>query len=94
MKKAAFELGGSDAFIVSEDADIDYAVDKAILGRLNNTGQSCNNSKRFIINEKVYDEFKSKLLAKLDGQVIGDPMDPNVLLGPLANKKQKETLTK
>lgn len=49
MVKGAFELGGSDPFIVFEDAEIDLAVNKAIQGRLNNTGQACNNAKRFII---------------------------------------------
>ena len=54
MKRCSFELGGSDAFLVLDDADIDLAVDKAIMGRLVNNGQSCINSKRFIIDAKVY----------------------------------------
>jgi succinate-semialdehyde dehydrogenase/glutarate-semialdehyde dehydrogenase len=54
MKKGSFELGGSDAFIVLENADVDLAVEKAILGRLICSGQACNNAKRFIVHEKVY----------------------------------------
>lgn len=57
MKRGAFELGGSDPFIVFDDADLDLAASKAILGRLHTNGQACNNSKRFIIQDKVYDEF-------------------------------------
>ena len=55
MKKGAFELGGSDAFIVFDDADIDLAVSKAITARLHTNGQACNNAKRFIIHENVYE---------------------------------------
>lgn len=65
MKRGAFELGGSDPFIVFEDADIDLAVAKAIAGRLHTNGQACNNSKRFLLSEKIYDEFAHKLTTKL-----------------------------
>jgi succinate-semialdehyde dehydrogenase/glutarate-semialdehyde dehydrogenase len=54
MKKGSFELGGSDPFIVLENADIDLAVEKAVIGRMICNGQACNNAKRFIIHEKVY----------------------------------------
>jgi len=94
MKKGAFELGGSDPFIVLDDADIDLAVEKAIKGRLRNTGQSCTNSKRFIIHEQNYDEFKEKLIMKMKEQVIGDPLDEKTTIGPVAGKKQAETLKK
>ena len=62
MKKTAFELGGSDPFIVLQDADIDLAVTKAIQGRMKTSGQACNNSKRFIIHESIYEEFKQRLV--------------------------------
>ena len=55
MKKGAFELGGSDPFIVFDDADLDWATSRAIVGRLHTNGQACNNSKRFIVHKKVYD---------------------------------------
>ncbi len=57
MKRGAFELGGSDPFIVFEDADLDLATTKAIVGRLHTNGQACNNSKRFLIHDSVYDDF-------------------------------------
>jgi succinate-semialdehyde dehydrogenase/glutarate-semialdehyde dehydrogenase len=77
MKKGAFELGGSDPFIVFKDADIDLATTKAIVGRMHTNGQACNNSKRFIIHNDVYDTFMTELLKKLDRYVnIGDPMNP------------------
>jgi succinate-semialdehyde dehydrogenase/glutarate-semialdehyde dehydrogenase len=55
MKRSAFELGGSDPFIVFDDADLDLATTKAIVGRLHTNGQACNNSKRFLIQDTVYD---------------------------------------
>lgn len=88
MKRGAFELGGSDPFIVLDDADIELATTKAIIGRLHTNGQACNNSKRFIISDKVYDEFVHKLLAKLDKYVkIGDPLDSATTIGPLAMQR-------
>ena len=93
MKKGAFELGGSDAFVVLEDADLDLAVAKAIAGRLHTNGQACNNSKRFIIHEKVYDEFVHKLTTSLQEYVkIGDPMNASVTIGPLCMEKQVDSL--
>lgn len=87
MKRGAFELGGSDPFIVMHDADLDLATSKAIVGRLHTNGQACNNSKRFIIHSKVYDEFVELLLKKLHAHVkIGDPLDPTVTIGPLSMK--------
>lgn len=93
MKRAVFELGGSDAFIVFDDADIDLAVEKAIIARLHANGQACNNAKRFLIQKNVYDEFVSKLKSKLDQYIkIGDPMDINTTIGPLISQKAKELI--
>jgi len=94
MKKGAFELGGADPFIVLDDADIDLAVSKGIRGRLRNTGQSCTASKRFIIHEQNYDEFREKIIMKLKEQVIGDPLDEKTTIGPLSARKAAETLKK
>lgn len=95
LKKGAFELGGADPFVVLPDADMDLAVEKAIRGRLRNTGQSCNNSKRFILHEQIYDEFKERLIIKLKEQVvIGDPLDEKTTIGPLSSKKAAEGLMK
>lgn len=86
MKKGSFELGGSDPFIVLEKADLNLAVEKAIIGRMGCNGQACINAKRFIIHEKVYNEFKQQLIEKVGNLTIGDPMDPNINVGPLAVK--------
>ncbi|CDW82260.1 succinate-semialdehyde dehdyrogenase [Stylonychia lemnae] len=94
MKKSVFELGGSDAFIVLEDADLDLAVQKAIIARLHTSGQACNNAKRFMIHAQVYDEFVQKLKAGLDKHIkIGDPLDMTTTIGPLSSQRAKEGLT-
>jgi succinate-semialdehyde dehydrogenase / glutarate-semialdehyde dehydrogenase len=86
MKKGSFELGGSDPFIVLEDVNIDYAAEKAIAGRMKTNGQACNNAKRFIIQESIYDKFVQKLILKLNDYIkMGDPLDENTTVGPLAN---------
>lgn len=86
LKKSVLELGGSDAFIVLEDADIDQAVEWAVIGRMNNTGQCCVAAKRFIVVEAVADEFLKKFTAKLTGLKVGDPMDNTTQLGPLSSE--------
>ena len=86
LKKSVLELGGSDAFIILEDADIDKAVDWAVIGRINNNGECCVASKRFIAVEKIADEFLKKFKDKLSNLKIGDPMDPETELGPLSSE--------
>jgi succinate-semialdehyde dehydrogenase/glutarate-semialdehyde dehydrogenase len=86
LKKSVLELGGSDAFIILEDADIDKAVDWAVVGRMNNNGECCVASKRFIAVESIADEFLSKFKNKLSAIVVGDPMDPKTQLGPLSSE--------
>lgn len=86
IKKSVLELGGSDAFIVLEDADIEEAVRWGIVGRINNNGECCVASKRFIVAEKIAEEFLSKLKDKMKHLVIGDPMDPKTELGPLSSE--------
>jgi succinate-semialdehyde dehydrogenase/glutarate-semialdehyde dehydrogenase len=86
LKKSVLELGGSDAFIVLEDADIDQAVDWAVIGRMNNTGQCCVAAKRFIVVESVADEFLEKFKTKLTGLIVGDPADEKTQLGPLSSE--------
>ena len=84
LKKSVLELGGSDPFLVMADADIKLAVDLALKSRLTNAGQVCFSAKRFLVNEKVYEDFKGELIDRLDKVVAGDPMDPKTQLGPLA----------
>lgn len=87
LKKSVLELGGNDAFIVLEDADIDQAVNWAVIGRMNNTGQCCVAAKRFIVVEAVADEFLSKFKHKIAALKVGDPMDAATQLGPLSSEK-------
>lgn len=95
MKKATFELGGNDAFIVLNDANIDEAVEAAYKSRLHCNGQAAVNAKRFIVHDEVYDEFRDKLIKCIDEKtVIGDPFDPRTTLGPLGHKKSLLTLRK
>jgi len=83
-KKAVMELGGSDPFIVLEDADIEKAVETAMSSRLTNAGQTCCAGKRFIIDDRIYDRFKEKLIQKVSEFKVGDPMNSETQLGPLA----------
>ena len=86
LKKTVMELGGSDPFIVLEDADIDAAVTTAVTARLINNGQSCIASKRFIVVEKVYDKFESKFVDAMKKIKVGDPMESDTQLGPIARE--------
>ena len=86
LKKSVLELGGSDAFIILEDADIDKAVEWAVIGRINNNGECCIASKRFIAVESIATEFLEKFKNKLDELVIGNPMDADTQLGPLSSE--------
>jgi len=87
LKKSVLELGGSDAFIVLDDADIDKAVEWAVVGRINNNGECCIASKRFIAVESIADEFFEKFKNKLAALVIGNPMEPGTQLGPLSSEE-------
>ncbi len=87
LKKSVLELGGSDAFIVLDDADIDKAVDWAVVGRINNNGECCIASKRFIAVESIADEFFEKLKTQLANLIIGNPMEPSTQLGPLSSEE-------
>lgn len=86
IKKSVLELGGSDAFIILEDADIDKTVDWAVVGRINNNGQCCVASKRFIAVESIADVFLEKFKNKMAALVVGDPMEASTQLGPLCNE--------
>ena len=86
LKKSTMELGGSDAFIVLDDADIDIAVKWAVWGRMNNTGQSCVAAKRFIVHEAISDTFLSRFRNELEKLKPGDPMDPETTLAPLCTE--------
>ncbi|MDZ7966499.1 MAG: NAD-dependent succinate-semialdehyde dehydrogenase [Nostoc sp. DedSLP03] len=84
IKKTVLELGGSDPFIVLESADLETAVVTATTARMLNNGQSCIAAKRFIVAEAIADKFEKLLLEKFEALKVGDPMQPDTDLGPLA----------
>src|SRR6476619_3460063 len=85
LKKVALELGGSDPFIVLATDDLDAVVEAATAARLDNTGQSCNAAKRFIVVDKLYEAFLSKFTAAMAASQLGDPMARGTVLGPLSS---------
>jgi succinate-semialdehyde dehydrogenase/glutarate-semialdehyde dehydrogenase len=86
LKKSTMELGGSDAFIVLEDADLDKTIKWAVWAKMNNTGQCCIAGKRFIVLESLADEFLEKFQAALEALTPGDPMKKETTLGPLSTE--------
>ncbi|MEO0352593.1 MAG: NAD-dependent succinate-semialdehyde dehydrogenase [Cyanobacteria bacterium P01_A01_bin.15] len=84
LKKVVLELGGSDPFIVLPSADLTLAVETAVTARLQNNGQSCIAAKRFILVGNIADEFESRLVEKYETLVVGDPLQPETDIGPLA----------
>jgi succinate-semialdehyde dehydrogenase/glutarate-semialdehyde dehydrogenase len=92
LKKSVVELGGSDPFIVMPSADMESAVSTAVTARMINNGQSCIAAKRFIVHEKIYDSFLEKFVASVAKVRVGDPMDEQTELGPLATAAIREDL--
>ncbi|MGH8905563.1 MAG: NAD-dependent succinate-semialdehyde dehydrogenase [Egibacteraceae bacterium] len=92
LKKTVLELGGSDPCIVLEDADLDAAAKAAVDSRYLNSGQSCINAKRIIVLREVYDEFVERFRAGVEALAVGDPMDENTDVGPLAREDLRDTV--
>jgi len=92
LKKTVLELGGSDAFVVLADADVDGAARVAVTARFQNNGQSCIAAKRFICEASVYDAFREAFVAGARALVLGDPAAPGTTLGPLARADLRESL--
>ncbi len=92
LKKVVLELGGSDPFILLGADDMDEAVEAAVAGRLDNTGQSCNAAKRFIVTDEIYDDFIEKFTAAMTAAKPGDPTSDDAAMGPLSSASAAETL--
>ena len=92
IKKCVLELGGSDAFIVLADADIDAAVKGAIAGRFMNNGQLCISAKRIIVDAAVFEQFSEKFVSAVKAMKIGDPRDSGTWIGPMARYDLRDEL--
>ncbi|WP_322019395.1 NAD-dependent succinate-semialdehyde dehydrogenase [Paraburkholderia tropica] len=91
-KKSVLELGGSDAFVVLDDADLPRAVEAAVKARFNNAGQSCVCAKRFIVSESIADAFTEQFVAKVKALKVGDPTAAETQMGPLARGDLRDML--
>jgi len=92
VKKTVLELGGSDPFIVLQDADLDLAVGQAVASRFMNTGQSCIAAKRFIVVEPIAGEFVARFKQAVEALTLGDPLNENNTLGPMARVDLRDEL--
>ncbi|HEV2727316.1 MAG TPA: aldehyde dehydrogenase family protein, partial [Solirubrobacterales bacterium] len=92
LKKVVLELGGSDPFILLGTDDVDAAAQKAAEARLDNTGQSCNAAKRFIVVDELYDDFVEKLREKMTASKPGDPTAEGTEIGPLSSQTAADRL--
>src|SRR5204862_7815098 len=88
--KPAMELGGNAPFIVFEDADIDAAIEGAMIAKMRNMGEACTAANRFYVHEKVHGEFSKKLTSKMASLKMGNGLDDGVALGPLVNAEGRD----
>src|ERR1700722_6265906 len=94
LKKSTMELGGSDAFVVLDDADLEHTVAMAILGRFGNNGQTCIGAKRFIVVKSILDKFLPRFIAAAEKLKLGNPLDETVTLGPLSSDAALQLILK
>ncbi len=92
LKKSVLELGGSDPYLILDDADVETAARLCVTSRLLNAGQSCIGAKRFIVADAVYDQFKSGFVRLMSEARFGDPLDPKTSYGPLARTDLRDEL--
>lgn len=90
LTRCFFELGGNDAFVILEDADLDVTIDQALESRVNNAGQVCCASKRYIVHQSVVQQFTDKLIFALKKLKIGDPMDRSMDVGGMISEKARD----
>jgi aldehyde dehydrogenase (NAD+) len=88
FKKVLLELGGNSAFVVLEDADLEYAVDAAVFSRFTHQGQICMSANRVLVHRGVFDEFVDLFCAKVASLTVGDPREEATIIGPLITEKQ------
>ncbi|WP_425246014.1 aldehyde dehydrogenase family protein [Streptomyces sp. NEAU-NA10] len=93
FKRSVLELGGNSALVVLDDADIDYAVDAAVFSRFVHQGQVCMAANRVLVDRSIADEFTEKFVAKVKSLKVGDPSDPQTVIGPVINSSQAEALS-
>ncbi|KOG35396.1 aldehyde dehydrogenase family protein [Streptomyces resistomycificus] len=93
FKRSVLELGGNSALVVLDDADIDYAVDAAVFSRYVHQGQVCMAANRVLVDRSVADEFTEKFVAKVRTLKVGDPRDPETVIGPVINSSQADALS-
>ena len=92
LKKSVLELGGSDPYVILEDADLDQAVETCVNSRLINSGQSCISAKRFIVVESMYEQFATRYVELMKEKKAGPPMEEGIALGPLARTDLRDDL--
>jgi aldehyde dehydrogenase (NAD+) len=92
FKKVLLELGGNSAFIVLDDADLEYAVDAAVFSRFTHQGQICMSANRVLVHQDVFKDFTERYIAKVSALKVGDPRAEDTILGPLITAKQAENL--
>ena len=88
VKRLILELGGNNAFVVLEDADVDYAAKSAVFGRYLHSGQICMSANRIIVHESIFDEFCKKFVEYAKALKVGDPSNPEVVVDPLIDEKE------
>lgn len=92
LKKVVLELGGSDAYVVLADADLEKAAETCVTSRLTNSGQSCIAAKRFVVEESVIAEFTQLFLDKMKKKILGNPLEMNTDIGPMARTDLRDEL--
>ncbi|MFJ9631365.1 aldehyde dehydrogenase family protein [Streptomyces sp. NPDC091280] len=93
FKRSVLELGGNSALVVLDDADLDYAVDAAVFSRYVHQGQVCMAANRVLVDRAVAPEFTEKFVAKVKSLKVGDPRDPQTVIGPVINSSQADALS-